>query len=93
MRWGSCNRMKADWKVLEGALFDNSDLQYKDWQSSRSGVYTTNGAVLAVIKKSGKSRPFAGPLLFCGGRQVRWLRAQTIPCRSSITAITSPGRF
>jgi choline dehydrogenase-like flavoprotein len=32
------------------------------WES-RSGVYTTNGAVLAVIKKSDKSRPL--PDLFC----------------------------
>jgi choline dehydrogenase-like flavoprotein len=60
---GIVNRMKANWKVLEGALFDNSDLQYKDWQASRRGVYTTNGAVLAVIKKSDKSRPL--PDLFC----------------------------
>ena len=60
---GVVNRMKKNWKVLEGALFDNSDAQYKEWQGSRSGVYTTNGAVLAVIKKSVTSRPL--PDLFC----------------------------
>jgi len=59
---GLVNRMKSDWKVLEGALFDNKDPQYKMWQS-RSGVYITNGAVIAVIKKSDKSRPL--PDLFC----------------------------
>ena len=59
---GIVNRMKTDWKVLEGALFDNKDPQYKMWKS-RGGVYITNGAVLAVIKKSDKSRPL--PDLFC----------------------------
>jgi choline dehydrogenase len=60
---GIVNRMKANWNVLQGALFDNSDPQYKAWQGSRRGVYTTNGAVLAVIKKSDKLRPL--PDLFC----------------------------
>jgi len=59
---GLVNRMKSDWKVLKGALFDNKDPQYKMWQGRR-GVYTSNGAVLAVIKKSDKSRPL--PDLFC----------------------------
>ena len=59
---GVINRMKSDWKVLEGAAFDSRDPHYKMWQSGR-GVYITNGAVLAVIKKSNKSRPL--PDLFC----------------------------
>jgi choline dehydrogenase len=59
---GIVNRMKSDWKVLKDALFDNKDPQYKMWKSRR-GVYITNGAVLAVIKKSDKSRPL--PDLFC----------------------------
>jgi choline dehydrogenase len=59
---GIVNRMKSDWKVLEGALFDNKDPQYKMWKSRR-GVYITNGAVLGVIKKSDESRPL--PDLFC----------------------------
>ena len=59
---GVINRMKSDWKALEGAAFDSRDPHYKMWQSGR-GVYITNGAVLAVIKKSNKSRPL--PDLFC----------------------------
>jgi choline dehydrogenase-like flavoprotein len=59
---GIVNRMKSDWKALKGALFDNKDPQYKMWESHR-GVYITNGAVIAVIKKSDKSRPL--PDLFC----------------------------
>jgi choline dehydrogenase-like flavoprotein len=61
---GIVNRLKSDWKVLDGALFDNSDPQYRMWKSRR-GVYITNGAVLAVIKKSDTSRSL--PDLFCFG--------------------------
>jgi choline dehydrogenase len=61
---GIVNRLKSDWKVLDGALFDNSDPQYRMWKSRR-GVYITNGAVLAVVKKSDTSRPL--PDLFCFG--------------------------
>ncbi len=59
---GIVNRMKSDWQVLKGAVFDSKDPQYKMWKQ-RLGVYTTNGAVIAVIKKSDKSRPL--PDLFC----------------------------
>ncbi len=59
---GIVNRMKEDWKVLDGARFEKDDPQYREWQR-RKGVYTTNGAVLAVIKRSDKSRPL--PDLFC----------------------------
>jgi choline dehydrogenase-like flavoprotein len=59
---GLVNRMKSDWKVLEGASFDNKDPQYRMWKSRR-GVYISNGAVLAVIKKSAKTRRL--PDLFC----------------------------
>lgn len=60
---GVVNRMKEDWKVLDGARFKRGDPQFQEWEQSRSGVYITNGAVLAVIKKSDKSRPL--PDLFC----------------------------
>ena len=60
---GVVNRMKENWKVLEGARFARGDPQFQEWEQNRSGVYSTNGAVLAVIKKSDKSRPL--PDLFC----------------------------
>ena len=59
---GVVNRMGQDWRVLKGARFDSKDAQYRMWKRRR-GVYTTNGAVLAVIKKSDKYRPL--PDLFC----------------------------
>jgi choline dehydrogenase-like flavoprotein len=59
---GVVNKMKEDWKVLKGAMFDSKDPQYQMWKN-KAGVYITNGAVIAVIKKSDKSRPL--PDLFC----------------------------
>ena len=61
---GVVNRMNFDyWEVLKGARFSKGDPQYGQWESARKGVYTTNGAVLAVIKRAAKSRPL--PDLFC----------------------------
>jgi choline dehydrogenase len=61
---GVVNRMNFDnWEVLEGAKYAKGDPQYAEWQNHRSGVYTTNGAVLAVILRSLPQRPL--PDLFC----------------------------
>jgi choline dehydrogenase len=59
------NRMKADWKSLAGAKFDKIDTQYAEWKSDKSGVYTTNGGALVVIKRSRTARVL--PDLFCLG--------------------------
>lgn len=65
---GVVSEMNRDWKVLEGATFEpppSSDVAgdpcYVQWQGGR-GVYTTNGALVAVIKKSSPER--ADPDLF-----------------------------
>jgi len=59
------NRMKDDWQMLAGSKFSKGDPQYREWdQKKREGVYTTNGGVLAVIKRSGQS---GLPDLFCIG--------------------------
>jgi len=60
---GVVNRMSFDWEVLKGAKFAKGDPQYQEWENQRSGVYATNGAVLAVIKRSLPQRPL--PDLFC----------------------------
>ena len=62
---GVVNRMKEDWEVLAGAKFAKGDRQYQEWAAVKKGVYTTNGGVLAVIKKSQPARPL--PDLFCLG--------------------------
>jgi choline dehydrogenase-like flavoprotein len=61
---GVVNRMNfKSWKVLKGAKFAKGDPYYQEWESKRKGVYTTNGAVLAVIKRSVQERKL--PDLFC----------------------------
>ena len=60
---GVVSKMKQDWKVIKNATFeppvstnDTGDPCYVDWQNGK-GVYTTNGALLAAIKKSSPDRP------------------------------------
>lgn len=59
---GVVSEMKQDWKILKNATFapplpnQAGDPCYVDWQNGK-GVYTTNGALLAVIKKSSPDRP------------------------------------
>ena len=61
---GVVNRMNfKSWKVLKGAKYAKGDPYYQEWESKRKGVYTTNGAVLAVIKRSVQERKL--PDLFC----------------------------
>ncbi|MBP1851558.1 choline dehydrogenase-like flavoprotein [Rhizobium halophytocola] len=62
---GVVNEMNRDWEVLTGAKFAAGDPQYGEWSRRRHGVYTTNGAILAVIKRSLPERPL--PDLFCFG--------------------------
>jgi len=62
---GIVNEMNKDWEVLHGAKFAPGDPQFTEWQKRRGGVYTTNGAVIAVIKRSFPGRPL--PDLFCFG--------------------------
>jgi predicted metal-dependent hydrolase len=61
---GVVHRMAFDaWHVLENATFSAGDPQYGEWRRRRRGVYTTNGAVLAVVKRSLPARSL--PDLFC----------------------------
>lgn len=59
---GMAYRMKAPWEVLDQSTFSRGDPQFSQWLRGK-GVYTTNGAVLAVIKRSDPVRPL--PDLFC----------------------------
>jgi choline dehydrogenase-like flavoprotein len=54
---GIVNRLRDEWQVLKGATFTRNDRQFQQWAKDRAGVYTTNGAALAVIKKSLPDRP------------------------------------
>jgi choline dehydrogenase len=54
---GIVYRLKQEWEVLKGANFSTGDPQGRAWETSRTGVYTTDGAALAVIKRSLPARP------------------------------------
>ena len=61
---GVVNRMVQDWEVLKGAQYAKGDPQYEEWEKHRQGVYTTNGAVLAVIKRSMMEQPLPDLFVF-----------------------------
>ena len=47
------NRMNFPaWRALEGATFTRNDSQYQEWAGDRSGVYSSNGAILSVVGRS-----------------------------------------
>jgi choline dehydrogenase len=61
---GVVNRMNFEqWWCLEGAKFAAGDPQYEQWKRGE-GVYTTNGAVAAIIKRSAKERPTPDLFIF-----------------------------
>jgi choline dehydrogenase-like flavoprotein len=60
---GVVNRVKENWRILKDARYASGDPQYSMWANGRRGVYGSNGAVLAVIRKSFEKRPV--PDLFC----------------------------
>jgi choline dehydrogenase-like flavoprotein len=50
---GVVNRMTFNrWGVLKDAKFSPGDPQYDEWKTEKKGVYTTNGAVAAIVRKS-----------------------------------------
>lgn len=57
------HRMRQPWKVLEGARFARGDPLWRRWSESREGMYTSNGAAVAMVRRS----PAAGaePDIFC----------------------------
>ncbi|MCA9470490.1 MAG: GMC family oxidoreductase N-terminal domain-containing protein [Nitrospirales bacterium] len=67
---GIVSEMKKDFSILEGGTFappgpdEAPDPILQDWKKGQ-GVYTTNGAVLSLIKRSDASRP--DPDLFIFG--------------------------
>lgn len=61
---GVVNRMRfPSWDVLRDARFDASDPLYEQWATRREGMYTSNGAVISVIRRSAPERTL--PDLFC----------------------------
>jgi len=57
------NRMQKPWDMLDGATFTTKDPQYRRWKDDRKGVYTSNGALICVVQRSGPGKQV--PDLFC----------------------------
>lgn len=58
------NRMNfPEWHVYKGVTFSPGDPQFKQWETCRSGIYATNGALLSVFKRSPVAE--GPPDLFC----------------------------
>ena len=62
---GVVYRLQSDLQSLDGATLTKGDKPYGKWADSRSGVYTSNGMILAAIKRSVQTR--ALPDIFCAG--------------------------
>jgi choline dehydrogenase len=57
------SRMKQIWRVLEAARFTADDPLYREWTHGGRGMYGTNGAAVALSRRSTPDR--AMPDLFC----------------------------
>jgi choline dehydrogenase-like flavoprotein len=61
---GIISRLKQDWTILKDANFTRDDPQCRKWARWRRGVYTTNGAALAIIKRSTQARQLPDLFIF-----------------------------
>ena len=63
----NCDRRGKGWVGFLGALIARIDCakQYAEWAADKNGVYTSNGGVVVIAKKSRPVRPI--PDLFCLG--------------------------
>jgi choline dehydrogenase len=61
---GVVHRMDfPEWEIYHNVTFSPGDPQFAEWQRCRTGVYSTNGAVLSVFKHSPVAE--GPPDLFC----------------------------
>jgi len=61
---GVVSRLNQDWTVLKDATFTRDDPPCRQWARWRKGVYTTNGAALAMIKRSVEERTLPDLFMF-----------------------------
>ena len=57
------HRMRGSWKVLEGAQYQSDDPLWRRWRESRTGMYTSSGAAIGMVRRSGPG--LAEPDIFC----------------------------
>ena len=54
---GVVNRLKRPWAVLDGARFERDDRLYREWRERREGMYISNGAAIALARRSAPDKP------------------------------------
>lgn len=57
------HRMQRPWMALSGARFERGDRLWRQWNESRSGLYASSGAALAMVRRSEPAAP--EPDIFC----------------------------
>jgi choline dehydrogenase len=57
------HRMSRPWQLRKGARFDRGDPMWKRWSALREGLYASNGAALAFVRRSEPTLP--EPDIFC----------------------------
>lgn len=57
------HRMQRPWRALEGARFERGDPLWQRWNESRSGMYASSGAAIALVRRSAPTVP--EPDIFC----------------------------
>ena len=50
------HRMRRPWRILDGATFASGDPLWRRWNASRAGMYSSNGAALALIGRSASTK-------------------------------------
>jgi len=79
---GVVHKMQHDFEILEKATFTPNDPEFEEWRNGH-GLYTTNGAVAAIVKRSSYGQPepdlylFAIPGYFAGYRPSYSQRARS----------------
>ncbi len=64
------HRMSRPWRLMQGARFERGDSVWQRWNESREGMYASNGAAMAFVRRS-RPKP-AEPDIFCMALPVRF---------------------
>ncbi len=64
------HRMRRPWALLEGARFERGDPLWRRWKDSQEGIYASNGAAMAFVRRS--AHHTAVPDIFCMALPVRF---------------------
>jgi choline dehydrogenase-like flavoprotein len=50
-------RARRSWRILDGAKFERGDAIWQQWNTTRKGLYASNGAALAFVRFSDPALP------------------------------------